>query len=128
MLGLVVAACIGSSYYWGVLPYQRMSLWWLYLREPPGYMTIRSVVDAIPANATVSVTNNLGAQVSQRQHLYNFPVNAHAADYVLVKLDDRNAWPSLYEQRQVEASLYDDAAYELIAKEASFSAFRRIIK
>lgn len=127
ILVVVALAAVWSSYYWGVLPYQRMSLWWLYFRQPPGYTTIKSVVQSIPSNATVSVTNNLGAQVSQRQYLYNFPVNAFSADYVLVKLDDRNAWPSLDQQRQVEASLSANPAYELIAREASFSAFRRVI-
>jgi hypothetical protein len=116
---------VTTSYVWGVLPKGLQSLSWFYFREPAGYETIKQVVSHIDAKYSVSVTNNLGAQVSERQELYNFPVRAHEADYVFVKLDDQSAWPSLYEQQKVTEELRHDTNYQLYAHTGSFSAFRK---
>ncbi len=122
---LLICATLLSSYIWGVLPKGLHSISWYYFREPAGYDTIRHVLKNIDAKYSVSITNNLGAQVSQRRKLYNFPLQAHEADYVIVKLDDNAAWPSLDAQKVVAEELRQDANYEMYAHTGSFSAYRR---
>ncbi len=122
---ILICATFFSSYVWGVLPKGLQSLSWYYFREPVGYDTMRYVLQNIDAKYSVSITNNLGAQVSQRRQLYNFPVRAHEADYVIVKLDDNAAWPSLDVQRMIAEAVRQDANYEMYAHTGSFSAFRR---
>ena len=122
---VLVVTTLQSSYVWGVLPKGVHSLSWYYFREPAGYTTMKYVLENIDAKYSVSITNNLGAQVSQRRELYNFPVRAREADYVVVKLDDKAAWPSLAEQISVTEELRQDINYELYAHTGSFSAFRR---
>lgn len=125
-LGVWVASCVmTATYVWGVVPYGAQSLWWMYPIKPVGYDVMTEVIRGIDAKDSVSVTDNLGAQVAQRRELYNFPVNALTSDYVLVKLDDPNAWPSIQEQQNVTDELMISSEYELIAHVASFSAFRK---
>lgn len=124
----IVILCLAttlSSYIWGVLPKGLHSLSWYYFREPAGFATITHVLDVIDSSYSISVTNNLGAQVSQRRVLYNFPIGAHDADFVIVKLDDQAAWPSLAEQIRVIEDVRQDTRYELFARTGSFSAYRR---
>lgn len=125
VVSILVCATFLSSYVWGVMPKGVHSLSWYYFREPAGYETIKHVVQNIDTKYSVSVTNNLGAQVSQRRELYNFPIGAHTADYVIVKLDDKAAWPSMSDQQKALEELRVDVNYELYARTGSFSAYRR---
>jgi uncharacterized membrane protein len=120
-----MGSVITGSYVWGVLPHGLQSLSWLYMRKQVGMDQVKQVIASIPSESSVSVTNNIGSQVAERRVLYNFPVGARDADYVLVKLDDPSAWPSKYEQQKVVQELQVDPHYELIAHIASFSAFAR---
>lgn len=122
---VLVLTTLFASYVWGVMPKGVHSLSWYYFREPAGYATMKHVLENIDPKYSISITNNLGAQVSQRRELYNFPVRAHEADFVVVKLDDKAAWPSLAEQINVTEELRRDANYEMYAHTGSFSAFRR---
>ncbi len=124
-VGIFVLTTLLSSYIWGVMPKGAHSLSWYYFREPAGYATMKHVLENIDSKYSVSITNNLGAQVSQRRELYNFPVRSHEADFVVVKLDDKAAWPSLAEQITVADELRQDSNYILYARTGSFSAFRR---
>jgi len=80
----------------------------------------------VPSSKSLSVTNNIGSHFSQRQFVYNYPVNAQIADYTVVYLGDAYAWPSAEAQKNMLDSLLKNSAYKLFAQKGNFYAFRRI--
>ena len=126
VISVVVLVCtVISVYYWGELPSGPRSRFWFFHYAPPETSTILQVAASIPSLYSVSATNNIGAHFSQRQFLYNYPLNATAAAYVVVELGDQYAWPSGDEQQRVLQLLLADDNYELIAHTGSFSALKR---
>ncbi|OGM18705.1 hypothetical protein A2686_03460 [Candidatus Woesebacteria bacterium RIFCSPHIGHO2_01_FULL_38_10] len=49
---------------------------------------IFKIKNIIPSDASLSVQNNLGAHLSQREKVYTFPYKARESDYVLVDVND----------------------------------------
>jgi len=114
-----------SVYLWGELPIGRESKYWLYT-SPQAESTIMDlVIGEIPSSASVSVSNNIGAHLSHREFFYNFPIATQSAEYILVKADDPNAWPSLGDQKRGVEELMIDPTYELLIQSGSFTAFRK---
>lgn len=83
------------------------------------------VKGTIPSTYSVSVTNNIGAHFSQRQLLYNYPINAQSADYTVILLGDQYAWPTGDEQKRVLQLLLADKNYELLTHINNFYEFKR---
>ncbi len=126
ILSVIVGACIlGSAYYWGELPYGVHSRFWFFHTVQPEKTVMKQVAKSIPSRYSVSATNNIGAHFSERKILYNYPINATIADYVVVLLGDQYAWPSGDEQKRVLQSLLKDKDYQLIAQSGLFFAFKR---
>lgn len=126
------AACIGvggfaavSSFLWGELPLTAEDRFYYFLWPRPEAPVIRQIAARIDPLYTVSVTNNIGAHVAGRQYLYNFPIKAREADFVLAHLGDTNAWPDGDSQRRAVTDLLANPQYELIAQTGDFYAFRR---
>jgi uncharacterized membrane protein len=125
-LSIVLFICaVGSVYTWGELPFGRQSRFWFFHYAPQETSIIKQIASEIPVKYSVSATNNVGAHFSQRQYLYNYPINAEKADYVVAFLGDQYAWPSGEEQARVLQLLLADTHYELIAHTGSFSALKR---
>ena len=125
-LSVIVLVCaVAAVYYWGEIPFGLRSRFWFFHYAPPETALIQNVASNIPSKYSVSATNNIGAHFSQRQFLYNYPVNAATADYVAVELGDQYAWPSGDEQLRVLQLLLADTNYELIVHTGSFSALKR---
>lgn len=114
-----------SSYLWGELPFERNSRFSFFLTPQQEKENINNMARKIDSRYSVSVTNNIGAHFSQRQLLYNFPVNAEIADFTLVQLGDPHAWPSEDEQKKVLYNLLNNRDYELIAQQGNFYAFKK---
>jgi uncharacterized membrane protein len=57
-------------------------------RQDPGILAhgkrIHEIEKLIPANASLSVQNNIGAHLTHRQRVYIYPLNADKTDYILV--------------------------------------------
>ncbi|MFH0864088.1 MAG: DUF2079 domain-containing protein [Candidatus Gottesmanbacteria bacterium] len=116
---------IYSSYSWGELPIGPFSRFGLFLTPQPEKDLVLSLSRKIDAKYSVSVTNNIGAHFSQRQFVYNFPINAQKADFVFIKLKDPNSWPNAEEQEKALTSLLKNVNYELFAQQGDFYAFRK---
>lgn len=124
-LGLCTALFF-SVRQWGELPFSIHNRLWLFTTIQSEKWVMDKVIHSIPSNFSVSATNNIGAHLSQRKYLYNYPINASASDYVLVKMGDQYAWPSGEEQQRVLQSLLRDRNYQLFAQYGYFFAFRRV--
>ena len=123
-----IITVLTSSFLWGELPYEKSSRFFYFTGRQTELQTMKAVereVDKQPQK-TVSVTNNIGAHFSQREFLYNYPVNAQTADYSIIYLGDPYAWPSGDEQKRVLQQLLKNNRYQLFAQQGNFYAFRRV--
>lgn len=128
----IPVVCLGAMfvvtvYLWGEFPIGKSQWFWFFLTPLPEKQKMEQVVKQIDSKYTVSATNNIGAHFSQRQFLYNFPVNATSVDYSIIYLGDPYAWPSGDEQREAVDTLLRSPTYELISHQGNFYAFRRKI-
>lgn len=126
MVFLFVVAIVITTYVWGEFPYGPHSRFWFFHTILPEKSTMDQVTKMIPASASVSVTNNIGAHFSERQYLYNYPEMASSAQYVVVLLGDQFAWPSGDQQKQALEALLANTNYKLIAQSGKFYAFKRL--
>lgn len=120
----IVCTVVGS-YLWGELPYGRDSYYTQFTTPQRDVLYIDSAIRRIGSDFSVSATNNVGAHLSQRKVLYNFPLGAQSADYVVAKIGDPYAWPNNAAQVAMIEMLKQDNHYELIAQKDNFYVFRR---
>lgn len=125
-LAIIVSAMVaGSSVGWGELPFGLQSRFKYFTTPQAEKRVMEKAVKNISSKYSVSVTNNIGARVSQREKLYNFPIYSDKADYVFVQLGDMYAWPSREEQQNALSALLQNSSYKLIIQQGNFYAFRK---
>lgn len=103
---------------------------WSKYRESGATREARSILSQIPAEASVSVMNNLGPQITNRRFLYRFPIKYLEADYVAL---DPRAVDEDYDLSQVSPSSYQDLlailrksqGYEIIADQSQLLLYRK---
>lgn len=128
LLPYILLICtIGSSYVWGELPFERKSNFFYFTSSLPENTLLRFLEKDIDSRFSISATNNVAAHFSQRQFLYNFPLNAEHSDYVIAKLGDRFAWPSGEAQFAAVTKLLHSPSYKLIEQVGSVYVFRKEI-
>lgn len=123
---LIAGFVLTASFLWGELPGEKESRFFYFTAAPWEKPVLDKIIKSIGTRYSVSVSNNIGAHLSQREFLYNYPVNGLKADYVLVQLGDPYAWPSDKEQKKVLKELLADKNYFLMDHVNNFYAFRRI--
>jgi len=122
---VMILSIIVTSYLWGELPFGMQSRWLYFTSAQPENATMRQVEAMIKPMYTVSVTNNIGSHFSEREKLYNFPLNALSADYAVVLLGDQYAWPSGDAQKAAVNQLLASPEYTLIEHQKNFYTFKR---
>lgn len=125
-LPYIVGICmVVSTILWGELPLGLQSRLYYFTSVLPEKDVMKKVEASISSVYTVSVTNNIGSHFSQRERLYNFPINALLADYSIAMLGDQYAWPSGDAQKIAVDQLLASPDYELIVQQNNFYAFKR---
>ena len=89
---------------------------------------VNKTLSAIPKNATVAASNNIGAHLSHREIFYTIPIGVYKAEYIVFLLNDIFAQPSLEAQKQMAEELKKDSRYVLLAEKDDFVVFRRLSK
>jgi hypothetical protein len=125
LYGWAFAWLLASVYLYAEIPFGKESKLLLYTTPQAETTIMNLLIREIPSTASVSVTNNIGAHVSQREFLYNFPIATNSADYVLAKIDNPNAWPSLPDQVRVVQELLTSPNHRLLIQTGFFYAFQR---
>lgn len=87
---------------------------------------INDFLSKIPNSYSITASNNIGSHLSQRQKIYNAPININKSDYVIFLLNDQFAFPTLREQKEMAEKLKRDKNYVEIFKEGNFIAFKKI--
>lgn len=122
---VLLAVVLITSYLWGELPFERQSRFSYFTTVQLEKEVMQKATSSLDPKYSVSVTNNIGSHVSGRKYLYNYPVNAGKADYVLIQLGDQYAWPSGKEQEKVLQQLLTNPGYNLISQQGNFYAFKK---
>jgi uncharacterized membrane protein len=78
----ILAALIISSYFYSPLPGMRNADYGPY--NTTNSKTIDKYLSLIPINASVSASNNIGAHLSHRDHIYVVPFGIDIAEYVVL--------------------------------------------
>ncbi|MFA6042371.1 MAG: DUF2079 domain-containing protein [Patescibacteria group bacterium] len=118
---LVIGAV--ESYRLSPLPYAQHADMRAYWRAPMAPV-IHAAIDQIPENAPVSATNTVGAQLAEREHLYQFPQGIELADYILVLLAKEGSLEWQRNHVQFE-DLQKDERFELVNHENNFWFFKK---
>lgn len=116
---------IVAVYMWGEIPLTHQDRYYFFIWSIPEKQSIVRIRELIRDNATVSATNNIGSHFSNREKLYNFPVNAGSADYAVVLLGDQFAWPSGDAQTKAVEALLKSPEYTLILRDGDLYAFEK---
>lgn len=122
---VLIFCIVGATVVWGELPLGMQSRFSYFTYEQPEVSEMRVVEAQVKPMYTVSVTNNIGSHFSQREFLYNFPINAMTADYSIALLGDQYAWPSGDDQKKAVNELLASPDYTLIAHQRNFYAFKK---
>lgn len=124
-IGLLLIASIYSQYAFGPLPGGKDANIAMFVKQVPNRERISSVLSAIPPQASVAASNNIGAHLSHREHLYTIPIGMMDADYIAFLLTDPGAQPSLETQKQWASALLQNPFYEVVANEGDFVVVRK---
>ncbi len=85
-----------------------------------------SLVQLIPANASVSTQDYLSAHLAGREGLYQFPIYYDRVDYLLLAKDD-GVWPlTVGDQQAYLADLRKNPGHTLVGETTNFILFKRI--
>lgn len=80
------------SYRYSPFPYSREPQVDMFTSFSPEKQAMKTYLSSIPQRASVSATNNLGAHLANREHIYIYPLGYDIADYVVLdkkKVDTR---------------------------------------
>lgn len=72
------------SYRYSPFPYSREPQVDMFASFSPEKQAMRAYLSLIPQTASVSATNNLGAHLANREHIYIYPLGYDIADYVVL--------------------------------------------
>jgi len=115
-----------SVYFIGPLPFSKNPNTDMFIKQVKNREEISKFLDTIPNDIKVAATNNLGAYLSNRKHLFVIPVGTKSADMVMFLLNDSYAQPSLNVQKEMANNFEKNIDYKLIIKNDDFVAFKRI--
>lgn len=121
----LIAWAVSTTYLWDELPYMQNSRFFTFISPQAEKQAVLLAERTIDPEHTVSVTNNIGAHFSRRQYLWNFPIKALSADFVLVKLEDPYAWPSNEAQKEMVDALFFSDRYRSVIQFGTFYVFKR---
>lgn len=123
---IVLFCVVGvTTYMWGEIPLTNQDRYYFFIWSIPEKQSMMKVREIIGTSSSVSVTNNIGSHFSNRETLYNFPINATSADYSVVLLGDQYAWPSGDAQAEMVKTLLNSPDYTLMLRDGDFYAFER---
>jgi uncharacterized membrane protein len=92
LMGMLLAVSVWSSWWIGPLPFARHDQLRFVTWSNPYAEPVHEWSKRIPAEAAVSVTNNVGSYFARRQYLYSFPLGITEAQYIVVDIMRLRSW------------------------------------
>ncbi|MBI4084862.1 MAG: DUF2079 domain-containing protein [Candidatus Levybacteria bacterium] len=125
-IGVLLVTGLYTAYLYGPLPGAKEPNLDMFVRQIPNRQAVQSYLVTIPEKASVAASNNLGAHLTNRQHLFTIPIGMEQADYIVFLLNDKGAQPSLSAQKEMAEELKVNPLYEVVYEEGDFVMFRKI--
>lgn len=113
------------SYFYGLFPGEKKSLWWV-LNAQPDKAEAVVLKKQIPPSASVSATNTLAAQFSDREYIYAFPYGDQKADYDIIDDTEPNQVVTHQEIINAIGQLEQDNEYQLVYQKGTMYVFKRM--
>src|SRR3989344_89272 len=121
---LLIVACY-SAYTFGPLPFSKSPNIDMYTKPQKNKAEIEKFISGIPPEYSVSATNSVGSHLAHRQKLYNVPLGANTADYIVFLLDGHFAQPSLDAQYEMVEKLKKNKNYSVVLTIDNFIVFEK---
>ncbi|MBI2621642.1 MAG: DUF2079 domain-containing protein [Candidatus Levybacteria bacterium] len=119
---MIIIFSIISAYDYGPLPYSRHPSLKTYKRALPEKMEIYSYISLLTPDEKIAATNNIGAQLSQRRHVYVIPRGLDIADKAIF-LTSRSMNSG---EKAAFEKIKSDPDFIPIFKSGGFYVFKRI--
>lgn len=126
LMGCMLGSSLWSSWWIGPLPFARHNQSRFVTWSNPYAEPIHEWSKRIPAEAAVSVTNNVGSYFARRQYLYSFPLGVTEAQYIVVL--EHHASPVVASDADVSAriaELRNDSTWEPLYRQDDLTILRR---
>lgn len=114
-----------SGYLYGPLPGSKEPNLAMITHPAANKDALDQLLNAIPKEASVSTSNNLGSHLAERTYLFTFPHGWDDADYVIFTINE-NAYPSFEIHKKQIEKLKQDNRYEKYYDDGRIIAFRKI--
>lgn len=124
----LIATALYSAYMYGPLPGTKNPNIDMFLKQNPDKVYITSVLRAIPKEYRVAATNNIGAHLTQREHIYTIPFGIEKADVIVFLHGDTYARPSPQAQKKLAENLKNSKQYKILAEKEDFIVLEKIRK
>ena len=122
----VLIVSLYGAYLYGPLPGSKEPNLDMITKPANDKTFILQTLSQIPTNASVASSNNLGAQLSNRQYLYIMPFGMEKAEYVVFYLNTSQQSEMYKKDVELLEKLKQDPRYEIMAQKGIFVVFKKI--
>lgn len=125
LITLIPLSAFIGSYFYSPLPGMKMENIAVFTHPQINKDLINKALQIIPNDAKVAATNNLGAQLANRQSLYVLPAGWENAGYIAF-LFKNDSWKATQELVDLAENLKRNKGFDLVADNNGFLLFRKI--
>lgn len=120
---LLVISLYGA-YLYGPLPGSKSPNLDMITKPATDKELITQALSQIPSTARVATSNNLGAHLANREHIYVLPLGVEQADYLVFYLTSSQPKESLQKDLELVNQLRNDPKYEIVVEKGIFIVFK----
>lgn len=114
-----------TAYLDGPLPGARDANLDMITKQVSDRESITKKLSEIPQNVSVAASNNLGAQLANREYLSVLPLGIEQADYIIFYLTQSQSKESLEKDQVLIAQIKQNPNYELVTEQGILSIFKK---
>ncbi len=97
----------------------------MFTKQLENKFVVKTIIDSIPKNLSVSSTNNLGSHLSQRENIYTIPYGMDRADAIVFLLERGYSEIDYQTQLKMIEKLKSDPMFTLEFEDTNFYLFLR---
>lgn len=121
----ILATALYGAYLYGPLPASKSPNLDMFTKPAADKEFIVQSISQIPSSARVATSNNLGAHLSNREHLYVLPLGIQKADYIVFYLTPAQPQDLLQDDLKLVEQLKTDPNYEIVVEKGIFIIFKK---
>lgn len=115
-----------TAYIFGPLPGSKEPNLDMFTKHEKNKELIDKTLAAIPQDAKVAASNNIGAHLSNRRDIYVLPMGVDQADVVVFLLTKSERGPSFAKEQEILVQLSQDPRYRVVVQKDEFTVFQKL--